>query len=143
MILADVNVLVYSAHVESSRHTEYREWLLSVLAGPEGLALTTATVAGFCRVVTHPSVFRVPSTPADAVAVVTAWDSVRRTRWIDQGGSVWAVLAGLMSADPGIRGNLVPDAVLAATAIAHRAQLATADRGFARFPGLRIVHPLG
>lgn len=143
MILADVNVLVHAAHVESPRHAEYHEWLRRLLNGPDGLVLTMTAVTGFCRIVTHPGVFRVPSTPADAVAVVRAWSDVRRTRWVDQDASVWAVLADLLSADPGIRGNLVPDAVLAATAIAHRAQLATADRGFARFPGLTVVHPLG
>jgi predicted nucleic acid-binding protein len=31
---------------------------------------------------------------------------------------------------------------VAATAIAHGARLATADRGMARFPGLRLVNPL-
>ena len=92
---------------------------------------------------THPSVFVVPSTPAEVMSVVTAWAAARRTRWLEQGASVRTVAGRLLSADPGIRGTLVPDAVLAATAIAHGAQLATADRGFARFPGLRVVHPLG
>ena len=77
------------------------------------------------------------------VSVVTAWAAARRTRWLEQGASVRTVAGRLLSADPGIRGTLVPDTVLAATAIAHGAQLATADRGFARFPGLRVVHPLG
>lgn len=146
MILADVNVLVYAAHVGSAQHLEYRQWLRETLSGPEGLALTTATVVGFCRIVTQPSVFSVPSTPAEAVAVVSAWAAARRTRWLEQDATVWPVLADLLSgpsADTGVRGSLVPDALLAATAIAHRAKLATADRGFRRFPGLRLVHPVG
>jgi predicted nucleic acid-binding protein len=40
------------------------------------------------------------------------------------------------------RGNTVPDAYLAALAIEHDAEWYTADRGFARFPGLRHRHPL-
>lgn len=40
------------------------------------------------------------------------------------------------------RGNLVPDAYLAALAIEHGATWATTDRDYARFPGLRVVHPL-
>lgn len=42
----------------------------------------------------------------------------------------------------GARGNLVPDAFLAALAIEHRATLVTSDRGFARFPGLAWTPPL-
>ena len=40
------------------------------------------------------------------------------------------------------KGNLVPDAQLAALAIEHNATWYSADRGFARFPGLRWRHPL-
>lgn len=40
-----------------------------------------------------------------------------------------------------VRGNLVPDAYLAAVAISHGALLASNDRGFARFPGLRWFDP--
>jgi hypothetical protein len=36
----------------------------------------------------------------------------------------------------------VPDAYLAALAIEHDAEWYSADRGFARFPGLRHRHPL-
>jgi hypothetical protein len=40
------------------------------------------------------------------------------------------------------RGPLVSDAVLAALALEHGAALASTDRDFARFPGLRWVNPL-
>ena len=43
---------------------------------------------------------------------------------------------------PGIRGNLVPDAYFAALALESGCEWLTADRGFARFPGLRWRHPL-
>jgi hypothetical protein len=42
----------------------------------------------------------------------------------------------------GVRGNLVPDAFLAALAIESGSEWVTADRDFARFPGLRWRHPL-
>lgn len=41
-----------------------------------------------------------------------------------------------------VRGNLVPDAFLAALAIERGAALYSADRAFARFAGLRWHHPL-
>lgn len=40
------------------------------------------------------------------------------------------------------RGNLVPDAYLAALAIEWGATWCSADRGIARFPDLRWRHPL-
>jgi uncharacterized protein len=40
------------------------------------------------------------------------------------------------------RGNLVPDAYLAALAIESGSEWITTDRDYARFPGLRWRHPL-
>ena len=40
------------------------------------------------------------------------------------------------------KGNLVPDARLAAMAIEHGCEWITTDGDFARFPGLRWRHPL-
>ena len=37
--------------------------------------------------------------------------------------------------DAGARGNLIPDAFLAAMAIEHRCEWIITDRGFARFEG--------
>ena len=44
--------------------------------------------------------------------------------------------------DGDARGNIVPDAHIAAIAIDHGATVATHDRGFARFTGLRWLDPL-
>lgn len=41
-----------------------------------------------------------------------------------------------------IKGNLVPDAFLAALAIESGSEWATADRDYHRFPGLRVFHPV-
>jgi predicted nucleic acid-binding protein len=40
------------------------------------------------------------------------------------------------------RGNLIPDAFLAALAIESGSEWITADRDYARFPGLRWRNPL-
>jgi hypothetical protein len=40
------------------------------------------------------------------------------------------------------KGNVVPDAYLAALAIEAGAEWVTTDRDYARFPGLRWRHPL-
>lgn len=43
---------------------------------------------------------------------------------------------------PGRRGNDVPDIEIAALAIEHGLVLATHDRGFRRFDGLRTLDPV-
>ena len=43
---------------------------------------------------------------------------------------------------PGVHGNLVPDAPLAALAIEHGLTLCSSDGDFGRFPGLRWLNPL-
>ena len=43
---------------------------------------------------------------------------------------------------PGLRSEGVPDIELAALALEHGLVLASHDRGFARFPGLRYIDPL-
>jgi predicted nucleic acid-binding protein len=51
------------------------------------------------------------------------------------------VLATLL-AQPGMQGNLVSDAHLAALAIEHGLTLCSTDEDFARFKGLRWLNPM-
>jgi len=57
------------------------------------------------------------------------------------GARHWSIFRKLWH-DASARGNLVPDAFLAALAIEQGATWVTTDRGFARFPGLRWRVPL-
>ncbi|MFP5346623.1 MAG: PIN domain-containing protein [Actinomycetes bacterium] len=52
----------------------------------------------------------------------------------------WQIFSELC-ATAGTRGNLIPDAFLAALAIEQGATWVTLDRDFARFPGLRWTLP--
>ena len=60
---------------------------------------------------------------------------------LEPGERHWDILRGLMR-DGLTVGPLVMDAVLAAIALEHGAALCSADRDFARFPGLRWINPL-
>jgi predicted nucleic acid-binding protein len=55
---------------------------------------------------------------------------------VGEGDRHWERFCGLCR-DLHLRGNLVPDAHLAALAPEHRAELITFDRGFGRYPRLR------
>jgi toxin-antitoxin system PIN domain toxin len=90
-------------------------------------------------VVTHPRVFARPTPIAHAIDFCDALRT-NGTR-IEPGRRHWRIFSRL-SADVGARGNVVPDAYLAAIAIESNSEWITTDRGFRRFPGLRLRHPL-
>lgn len=99
------------------------------------------SLLGFLRVVTRPGMFQRPEPISDAWAQVRTWLDARPA-WIPQPGERHREILGQLLAVPGVRGNLVPDAHLAAIAIEHDLTLCSADGGFARFPGLRWMNPL-
>lgn len=141
MILADVNLLVYAFDSDCAEHQRYRPWLSGVLSSQEELALADPVLAGFLRLVTNPKIMPRPAPAAVAMSFVEVLLEAEVTRWLPINEAVWTTLGSWIRADPGIRGNVVPDAYLAALAVTNGARLGTADRGFTRFPGLRSYDP--
>ncbi|MPZ88483.1 MAG: PIN domain-containing protein [Nitriliruptorales bacterium] len=141
MILPDVNVLVYAYRREADDHDRYRTWLTAVVAGKDELALHDLPLLGFARIVTNPRIMARPAPLSAALAFVDRLRGAPRARWLPTGDVPWDALRGLATNDKALGGNLLPDAHLAALAIAHGARLATADRGFARFPELDWFDP--
>ena len=138
MILPDVNILIYAFLEDADHHDIYRRWLESV-RGDEELLLPDAVLSGFLRIVTNRRVQAVPAPITEAFAFTTAL--TKDGRFLDHSPSVWRAFGILVEGDQQIVGNLVSDAYLAAVAISHKARLATRDRGFGRFPGLRWFDP--
>lgn len=141
MILPDVNVLVYAYRREAQNHSAYASWLAAVVAGQDELALVDNCLTGFLRIVTNPRILAEPAPTGDALQFVERLRAARRGRPLAATSATWEVLRANISQDQGIRGNLVPDAYLAALAVSHGCRLATADRGFARFPHLDFFNP--
>ena len=141
MILPDVNLLVYAFRKESAQHAAYADWLGRVVAGDDELALNDQVLGGFLHIVTNRRIYPDPAPASIALAFVDALRAARRARWLAAGNAAWDKFGSFAQADRQITGNLVPDALLAATAVAHGCRLATADRGFARYPGLRFFDP--
>jgi predicted nucleic acid-binding protein len=79
--------------------------------------------------------------------MVTAWEQVRLWRsaenvWVPNPTERHGEVLERLLMEPGIRGDLVPDAHLAALAIEHGLILCSTDGDFARFPGLRWENPI-
>lgn len=141
MILVDANILLYAYHVRAPQHEASRAWLESVLSGSRFVRFAWVSVWAFLRISTNPRAFELPLSPAEAVAAVSSWLEQPVAGILEPGERHMEVLTRLI-ADGQASGPLIMDAALAAIAIEHGATLYTADRDFARFPGLDWINPL-
>jgi hypothetical protein len=140
-VLLDVNVLVYAQRADAEHHATYREWLSDALVGPEPVLVTADTLVATLRILTHPRIWRPPTTLDAAQAFVASLVAAPACEVLETGAGHWPTFARCC-ASIDARGNDLPDAWLAAIAIDHGVDIVTADRGFRRFRGLRIRHPL-
>lgn len=141
MILADVNVLVYAFREDSPNHGAYRKWLEATIAAPGAFGVSDAVLSGVLRVLTHPRVFDPPTPLAKALGYVNAVRDQPNAVPLTAGDRHWDIFTDLCTGAQA-KGNLVPDAWLAALAIEHGCEWITTDRDFARFKGLKWRHPL-
>jgi toxin-antitoxin system PIN domain toxin len=141
MRCADVNVLVYAHRREAPDHERYLAWLEDARRADEPLGVSSLVLSGFVRVVTHPRVFRSPTSLAEALAFAAGVRAAPNAVDVTPGPRHWDIFTGLCERAEA-RGNIVPDAYLAALAIESGATFYSADRGFSRFPTLRWRHPL-
>jgi toxin-antitoxin system PIN domain toxin len=141
MRCVDVNVLVNAHRLEAPEHEGCHRWLDHARRDHEPLGLSDVVLSGFLRVVTHPRVFREPTPLGTALDFVESVRGSPASVALTPGDRHWRIFTDLCrQADA--RGNLVPDAFLAAIAIETNATLVTADRGLQRFARLRVEHPL-
>ncbi len=140
MVLTDVNVLIYAHRAELPQHAAARGWLDALVSSDEPYGLSELVLSSFLRIVTNPRALIEP-TPLDvALATVEHWRMRRNCVIVAPGPRHWPIFTRLCH-DAGAKGNLVPDAYLAALAIESGSEWVTTDRGFARFPGLRWRTP--
>jgi len=137
----DVNVLLYASNRSSDRYNAARRFLDSCAAGPEILCLAWPVLMAYIRIATHPRIFEHPLSPGEALGNVLALLSLPHVRGIsEQEGFPDAyqhVTANLV-----VRGNLVPDAHLAAILFQHGVRtLYTGDRDFRKFETLDVRDP--
>ena len=142
MLIPDVNVLV-AAHRPDGHPAgdDVREWLTDRLTAVERVGVDTHVLSAVVRIVTNPRIYEHPSsrtaalifcdTVLEAPSAVTVAPSPRH----------WSLFASYVQ-ELRLTGNDVSDAYLAALAVDHEATFASLDRGFRRFPGLRLVDPL-
>ncbi len=132
---------MYAFHEGAPNHDRYHAWLESVIEGDEPFGVSELVLSGFVRIATHPRVFDPPAPIDQALAFADALRSQPNAVVVAPGPRHWEIFERLcVAADA--KGNLVPDAYLAALAIESGSEWMTSDRDFSRFPGLRWRNPL-
>jgi uncharacterized protein len=141
LILVDANLLIYAVNAAAPQHVVARSWLDARMNSAARVGLPWISLLAFLRLVTNARVFQRPMSMTDAWNQVDAWLG-SGPAWVPAPTQRHAeILARLLMA-PGVHGNLVPDAHLAALAIEYGLELNSTDGDFARFTGLRWRNPL-
>lgn len=141
MILVDANLLLYAYDSGSAHHNGARGWLESALSKPQPVGLAWTAILAFLRIGTDRRLRQQAPSMGEAASIVSSWLDRPNVTLLNPGERHWEILRGLAIKGQ-VQGRLVMDAHLAALAIEHGAELATTDRDFTRFPGLRILNPL-
>lgn len=141
MILIDVNVLVYANRVDSYNHSMFKAWLEEALRSEETVGISELVLSSVVRILTHPRIFREPTRLEEALQYAGYLRQHPACVPVFPGSGHWDIFARLCKT-VGAKGGLITDTYFAALAIEAGAEWITADRDYARFPGLRWRHPL-
>lgn len=136
MVIVDVNVLVYAAHRESPHHDVFEKWWAALLVSDRAFGVPEVVLCNVIRVLTLPRPWKRRFTCAEALDFCNTIRSSPRCMVLQPSERHWALFDDLCRRT-GTEANLVNDAYLAAFALDLDAEWVTADRDFARFPGLR------
>ena len=138
----DVNVLLYASNAGCAEHAKASAFLAECAGSRELLCLAWPTLMGYLRIATHPAIFNHPLSHDEAARNVDALLTLPQVRTIGEGEDFWPLYRSLAAELP-VRGNLVPDAHLAALLRQHGVKtLYTRDRDFRKFGGLTVRDPL-
>jgi uncharacterized protein len=137
----DVNVLLYASDRSSRRYEAARRFLDQCANGPDLLCLAWPTLTSYLRTATHRSIFAAPLSPEEAFQNIEALLSMPHVRAASElegfAEAYRHVTKGLV-----VRGNLVPDAHLAAILFQHGVRtLYSGDGDFKKFPSLHVQDP--
>ena len=140
-MLVDANILLFAVDETSPFHASAAAWLTDRLNGSRRVGLPWPSLSAFLRISTHPRAAASPLTPEDAWLHVEGWLAAAPA-WVPLPTERHAEILGSLVKSYQLRGNLVPDADLAALAIEHGLTICSADTDFARFKEAAWKNPL-
>lgn len=142
MIAVDTNLLVYAHREDSPWHRAALDALIGLAEGSAAWAIPWPCVHEFLAIVTHPRIYRPPSSMPLALKTIRAWAESPSVRFIGEGSDHLGRLASAVTAAK-VEGPMIHDARVVAVCLTHGVrQFWTADRDFSRFPMLKTRNPL-
>lgn len=142
MIAVDTNVLVYAHRTDSPHHERAAQALRGLATGRGAWAIPWPCLHEFLAVVTHPRIYRPPTSPTAALEAVESLLALPALRVLSETADHGSILAGLLRV-PVVGGPKLHDARIAAICLGHGVgALWSADRDFSWFPQLRVRNPL-
>ncbi|MGA8029251.1 MAG: TA system VapC family ribonuclease toxin [Bryobacteraceae bacterium] len=142
MILLDVNILLYASNRAAPQHRAMKNWLNKLFSESELIGLTWPTIWAFLRIASDRRLRILPTaSSSEAFGVVNEWLAQPGVLLVEPGRRHLQILERCVI-DGQAGGPMLSDAVLAALAIENSATLASTDKDFSRFSGLRWINPL-
>jgi len=140
MKLLDVNVILAAHRADHPDHATARPWLDSLVASGDQFGVPWTVWWSYLRLSRHPRVFSVPTPLSDALGFLSALRAQPGHVPVEPGESHLDCLRAVCT-EGEAAADLMPDAVVAALAFEHGAEVVSFDRDFARFPRLRWSRP--
>jgi len=138
----DVTILLYASDESGLYFEKARSFIASCIIQQEVFYLGWPTVMSYLRISTHSSVFDYPLSPDEAMGNIETLINLPHVRFLSEGEGFWEAYRATTGEVP-TRGNLVPDAHLAALLRYHGVKtLYTHDRDFLKFSFLDVRNPL-
>lgn len=138
----DVNILLYASDNTSPYFHKAGSFIDSCIKGDSVFYLAWPTLMSYLRIATHPSIFDYPLSPQEAMENIDMLMTLPHVRFLSEEEGFWQVYRDTTGEIP-TRGNLVPDAHLAALLRYHGVKtLYSHDRDFLRFAFLNVRDPL-
>jgi uncharacterized protein len=133
--------LALRVNESSPKHARARAFLNECVVSSEIMYVPWMTVSAYLRVSTHPRIFDQPLDPARALGNVAALLALPHVRVLSEVDGFWSHFREVAEAFP-VRGNLVPDARLAALLRQHGIRvLYTNDADFKKLDALDARNP--
>ncbi len=137
----DLSLLLYASDRKSPLQASAARFLADHAAGDELMCLSWPILMTYLRVATHPGVFVQPLSPDEAMMNVETLLGLPHVRVLGEEEGFWNVYRSVAREQP-VRGNLVPDAHLAALMRQHGVRtLYSNDRDFLKFDFLEVRNP--
>jgi toxin-antitoxin system PIN domain toxin len=140
-IVVGVNLMVYAYEHTAPQHSAAVIWLEAVFSEAALVYLPWQSIAGFFCVMTHRRLPGIRFTEEEAAQIIASRLRLPNVRAVGPGAG-HRFHSRRMLVERQATGAVGGDAALAALTIEMGGVFHTADREFARFPGLRWKNPL-